>query len=89
MITNRQLDVALGTAEPVKTLRALIEDLARKGSSRADLYGLLERYLVALRERLGSHEREEEAVLDVMDALSNWCHPGARLLPEEPTAGSS
>ena len=29
-------------------------------------------------------ESDEDAVLDVMDALLGWCHPSAELLPEKP-----
>jgi hypothetical protein len=58
----------------------LVEDLARAGSSKTAIYGLLENVLVQLRTGPNFRERDEEAV---MDALGGWCHPGA-LLPEQP-----
>jgi hypothetical protein len=38
----------------------------------------------------GTHrEEQEEGVLNVMDALTEWCHPGARLLPDDPSLSPS
>ncbi len=75
---------ALHSPEPVPTLRALVHDLAGQGSTNAEIYGLLEKFLVQLRQRTDFREADEEAVLDVLDALSGWCHPSAELLPEKP-----
>jgi hypothetical protein len=75
---------ALRSPEPVPALRALVEDLGREGNTRTEIYGMLEKFLVQLRTQPDFAEGDEEAVLDVMDALAGWCHPSAELLPEKP-----
>jgi hypothetical protein len=47
----------------------------------------MENLLVRLRAHPVSRESQEDAVLEVMDSLSGWYHPGAALLPEERPAG--
>jgi hypothetical protein len=78
------METALHSPEPVPALRGLVEDLAREGNSKNKVYGLLEKFLVQLRARPDFREGDEEAVLDVMDALTGECHPSAELLPEKP-----
>jgi hypothetical protein len=46
------------------------------------LYSLLKTILAKLRARSAGEDRED-AVLNVMDALTGWCHPGPRLLPDD------
>lgn len=74
---------ALHSPEPTPALRALVQALAGEGSSKAEVYGLLEKFLVRLQTQPNSAEGEE-AVRDIMDALTGWCHPSAELLPEKP-----
>jgi hypothetical protein len=64
--------------------RVLVQDLAREGSSKTEISGLLEKFLVQLRTRSDFGEGDEDVVLGVMDALTGWCHPSAGLLPEKP-----
>lgn len=73
---------ALRSSEPVPALRGLVEEMAQQGSSKSEIYELLEKFLVQLRTQPDPRVADEEAVLDVMDALSGWCHPDAALLPE-------
>lgn len=58
-------------------LHARVEELLRMGYPRDYLYEDLER----LRSGLLGRGREdlEEGVLEVMDALSGWCAPSARI----------
>jgi hypothetical protein len=84
MTSEGRVQTALRSAEPVRALRVLAQDLAREGSTKAEIHGLLEKFLVQLRTRPDFGEGDEEAVLDVMDALTGWCHPSAELLPEKP-----
>jgi hypothetical protein len=84
MTAEERVQTALRSAEPVRALRVLVQDLAREGSTKAEIHGLLERSLVQLRTRPDVREGDEEAVLDVLDALTGWCHPSAELLPEKP-----
>ena len=75
---------ALHSAEPVPALSSVVEDLAREGSTKAEIYDLLEKCLVRLRTQSDFAESDEDALLNVLDALSGWCHPSAELLPEKP-----
>jgi hypothetical protein len=82
--TKDRLEVALHSPKPVPALRALVQELAGEGSNKAEIYGMLEKVLVQLRAQPDFSESQEEAVLDIMDALTGWCHPSAELLPEKP-----
>jgi hypothetical protein len=84
MTAEERVEAALGSAKPVEVLRALVEDLAREGTTRADIYALLEKVLVRCRMQPAFVRCSEEAMLSVMDALSGWCHTRAELLPEKP-----
>ena len=84
MTAEDRVQAALREAEPVPALRLLVEDLARAGNSKTAIYGLLENALVQLRRAPHFRDGDEDAVLDVMDALGGWCHPGAALLPDQP-----
>ena len=37
----------------------------------------------------GGREEQEEGVLNVMDGLTEWCHPDGRLLPDDPSLSPS
>lgn len=83
MLSNSdRLEAALHTPEPVPSVRALVQDRARGGSTKTEISGLLESFLVQLRTRPDFRDADEEAILDVLDALSGWCHPSAELLPD-------
>jgi hypothetical protein len=84
MTAEERMEAALHCAEPVPALRGLVQDLAREGSSKTEIYGLLEKALAQVRARPVFRESDEDAVLDVMDALTGWCHTSAELLPERP-----
>jgi hypothetical protein len=88
MTAEERLETALHSADPVPALRAEVEGLARQGANRTEIYETLEKLLLRLRSRPAFDEREEEALLDVMDALTGWCHPSAELLPEKPAKPS-
>jgi hypothetical protein len=84
MTPDERCEQALGSQDPERALRALVQDLAREGGRKEDLYALLERLVLRLRAR---GDEREDAVLIVMDALTDWRHPSARLLADEPPAG--
>ncbi len=44
--------------------------------------------LVQLRTRSGA-ENQQDAILNVMDALTGWCHPAARLVPDDGSLAAS
>jgi hypothetical protein len=60
-----------------------ILELAAEGSQQPELYALLEKLLLDSRAREDHLESGEDVILDVMDALAGWCHPEARLFPEQ------
>jgi len=84
MLAEERIKTALHSSEPVLALRALVMDLARDGRNKTEIYGLLEIMLARVRTESDFREKDEDAVLDVMDALTGSCHPNAELLPEKP-----
>jgi hypothetical protein len=84
MTVEERLQTALRAAQPGPALRLVVEDLARTGSSKTAIYEMLEHFLVQRRTHADFRESDEETVLDVLDALTGWCHPSAALLPEQP-----
>ena len=82
MTHEERCDIALQAKEPERALRALVLDLAKEGRNKAELYGLMETVLAKLRTRKAGEDRED-AVLNVMDALTGWRHPAGRLLPDD------
>ncbi len=84
MTDEERCELALQTKEPERALRALVLDLAKEGQKKAEIYTALESVLVSLRAR-GGRDEQEEGVLNVLDALTDWCHPGGRLLADDPS----
>ncbi len=84
MNAEERVETALRSAEPAQALRGLVQDLAREGLARTAIAELLERSLAQLRTRPDFSASDEDAVLDVLDALTGWCHPSAELLPDKP-----
>lgn len=82
MTHAERLEGALRSPDPTRALRTLVVDLAAEGRRKADLYVMLEQFLLDLRAREDHRETDEEAVLDTLDALTGWCHADARLFPE-------
>ena len=80
--------LALQAKEPERALRALVLEFAKEGRKKAKIYTALENVLVRLRA-CGSRDEQEESVLNVMDGLTEWCHPGARMFPDDPSLSSS
>jgi hypothetical protein len=81
MTAGDRFETALRCSDPPQALRALAQELAREGLTKAQVYQLFESFLVQLRKRADFRESDEEIVLDIMDALTVWCHPSAELLP--------
>jgi hypothetical protein len=78
---EQRFEAALKSAEPGRALRSLVLALSAEGVRKEVIYELCEQLL--LRLRAASREAEEESLLDVMDALTGWCHSEARLLPDK------
>ena len=87
MNDEERCELAIQTKEPERALRALVLELAKEGRKKAEIYTALESVLVRLRAR-GGRDEQEESVLNVMDALTDWCHPGGRLLADDASVSS-
>jgi hypothetical protein len=59
------------------TLRDLVETMVRAGRSREDVYEDLKRLVMDLRHE--ERDELEDAVMNVMDLLTGWCSPSARV----------
>ncbi len=81
MTDEERCELAVPAKEPERALRSLVLDLAKEGRKKAEIYTTLEKVLVLLRAH-GGREEQEEVVLNVMDALTEWRHPDACLLTE-------
>ena len=82
MKLQSQFEQVLSTPNPGSALRWLVLDLAKQGHTKAAICDALGALVLSLRERPGN-EVAEELVLDVLDALTGFCHPDARLLADE------
>ena len=83
MTAAQRLQSAAQSPHAVPALRSVVEELSTEQHSREDIYQMLQELALRLRGQGGSRGAEEEAVFEVMDALTGWCHPDARLLPED------
>lgn len=69
---------ALASADPFASLRgAVARDLQVRPARRETVYGELDALRLTLRS--AGREREEDAVMDVMDCLTGYCSPHERL----------
>jgi hypothetical protein len=82
MIHQERFEKALQSPEPAQALRSLVSQLSSEGFAKGEIYDFFENVLLQLRAR-GNQAAEEDTVLDVMDALTGWCHPDARLLADQ------
>ncbi len=87
MKAEERLASAVHAADPDAALRVVIHDLVREGWTQRQLGTLLEAFLLRLRAEPGHQEADEDSLLDLMDALTGFCHPSAQLLPDGPTDG--
>jgi hypothetical protein len=70
---------AISGCKPGHALRAVVQELVAGGHSRSELELSLENLLLEIRSRADHREADEDAILDVLDALAGWCHESARL----------
>lgn len=80
MTETERIETALHAHDPGAALRTVVLELAAEGTAKTELYSRLEKFLLERRLREEHSESDEEALLDVLDALSGWCHPAAQLL---------
>lgn len=70
MIAQERFDAVRRSRHPVPAFRQLVQDLAREGVSKSEIYQLIESFLVHLRAQPELSEADEDAVLDLMDTLN-------------------
>jgi hypothetical protein len=78
----QRFESALNSQQPASCLRSLAQQLAAEGITKEQVYDLFEAFLLEIRKNENLREEEEDTVLDVMDALTGWCHSDSALLPE-------
>jgi hypothetical protein len=81
---TERLEQALRSPEPARALPTLVLELHHEGHSKAEIYSLLDNFLVHLRQAESYRDSDEDVLLDVLDALTCWCHPDAQLLSDSP-----
>ena len=64
---------ALASGHSLDGLRAAVQDELNAGVPRAEVIAKLESI------RPGLDENDEDIVLEVLDFVTGWCSPGARL----------
>lgn len=77
---SKEFETALHSPEPEQAMREAVLRFSEKGHSKAEIRVHLENLLVHVREN--DPAANEDAVLNVLDALAGWCHPDAQLLPD-------
>jgi hypothetical protein len=68
-----RIKAGLDSADPVQALRGLVDAFAGEGASTETIYDQFERVMLA--ERSAGRSSREELLLELMDALTGWCHP--------------
>ena len=81
MLHQERFEAALRSPEPGHALRSLALEVSREGLGKDEIYALFEQFLLHVRSAGNYRAVDEDAVLDVMDALTGWCHPSGELLP--------
>lgn len=74
---------ALSSPTPARALRFVVTSLSAEGHTKASIYEMLEQLLLDLRARGDLPGTQEDLVLDLMDAVTGWCHPSARVFSED------
>ena len=77
---TERFESALHASAPVTALRTVVLELAAEGVDKPEIAARLEKFLLDRRLRDEHSESDEDALLDVLDALAGWCHPSAQLL---------
>jgi hypothetical protein len=83
MTVEERVRSALRSTQPAQALRALVNDLADEGQAKPQIVELIENFLGQQRMQADFRDVDEDALLDVLDALNGWCHPKSELLPPD------
>ena len=74
-----QFEEALRSPEPHERLAAFAIELSSGGRGQDEVLQIFDSFRSQL--RLAARESDEDTVMDVMDRISGWCSPHARLFP--------
>jgi hypothetical protein len=77
-----QLYLALQSPDAAQALRETVQAQAAGGRSRDQLVDGLNQFLLEVRSSKAFPESTEDIILDLLDSLTGWCHPNARLLSD-------
>jgi hypothetical protein len=77
MTFEEQLEATLHSSQPPEELRSLVLRLHAEGFDQAAILERFENVRRQLRE--AGREKEEDAILDVMDLITGWCSPSMKL----------
>jgi hypothetical protein len=80
MTFEEMVENAFHSPDPVSELRSVALHLFSQGNEKATVLEKFEKVRQQL--RLQGREREEDAVMDVMDYLVGWCSPAMKLPPD-------
>lgn len=83
MTVQDKFEEALCHPKASEQLRALALELAAQGQTQQQVYDVFEQFRAYLRET--EREADEDMIMDVMDCISGWCSPHARLFNESPS----
>ena len=75
---RRRFELAL--QEGRTGLVRLAEQMKEAGASQTETYEVFERFRAELRDQ--GREADEDIVMDVMDRVTGWCDPTARLFAD-------
>jgi hypothetical protein len=82
-----RFEMALRSANPIDSLRALVLAFAAEGYRKPQIVELFEQRLVLLQTD-PSREADADSLRDVLDFLLGWCSPHMKLLREEDDVSS-
>ncbi|MBV9865835.1 MAG: hypothetical protein JO316_10815 [Abitibacteriaceae bacterium] len=74
---QEKFEAALCHPKAPEQLRALALELAAQGHTQQQVYDVFEQFRAYLRET--ARETDEDMIMDVMDCISGWCPPQAKL----------
>jgi hypothetical protein len=77
MTAEELVEEALASSRPVPELRSVVLRLNSQGLTKDLILDRLEQTRTKL--RAAGREKDEEALMDVMDFLTGWCSPHMKL----------
>jgi hypothetical protein len=80
MNARESIEKALHSSEPLKALREVALNFSAEGKSESEIYKIFEDFILSLRNNGNTfREADEELLMEVLDAITGWCHPSAQL----------